>query len=262
MKTRLDAELVRRGLARSREIASELIEERIVLVSGIPATKAATQVDAETSITLKAAGNNYVSRGGFKLNGALEFFTAINVKDKVVLDAGASTGGFTDVLLRRDAKLIYAVDVGYGQMAWELQNNPKVKVLDRVNIRNISPQLIDQKVDLVVADLSFISLKIVLPALKSVAKPDANFLLMVKPQFEVGKDHLGAGGVVREKALRKSAVRDVANEAFSLSLGCLGVVASELPGPSGNVEYFLWLKENAPEILEVDLDNAIDQGPQ
>lgn len=262
MKTRLDAELVRRGLARSREIASELIEERIVLVSGIPATKAATQVDAETSITLKAAGNNYVSRGGFKLNGALEFFTAINVKDKVVLDAGASTGGFTDVLLRRDAKLIYAVDVGYGQMAWELQNNPKVKVLDRVNIRNISPQLIEQKVDLVVADLSFISLKIVLPALKSVAKPDANFLLMVKPQFEVGKDHLGAGGVVREKALRKSAVRDVANEAFSLSLGCLGVVASELPGPSGNVEYFLWLKENAPEILEVDLDNAIDQGPQ
>ena len=262
MKTRLDAELVRRGLARSREIASELIEERIVLVSGIPATKAATQVDAETSITLKAAGNKYVSRGGFKLNGALEFFTAINVKDKVVLDAGASTGGFTDVLLRRDAKLIYAVDVGYGQMAWELQNNPKVKVLDRVNIRNISPQLIEQKVDLVVADLSFISLKIVLPALKSVAKPDANFLLMVKPQFEVGKDHLGAGGVVREKALRKSAVRDVANEAFSLSLGCLGVVASELPGPSGNVEYFLWLKENAPEILEVDLDNAIDQGPQ
>ena len=262
MKTRLDAELVRRGLARSREIASELIEERIVLVSGIPATKAATQVDAETSITLKAAGNNYVSRGGFKLNGALEFFTAINVKDKVVLDAGASTGGFTDVLLRRDAKLIYAVDVGYGQMAWELQNNPKVKVLDRVNIRNISPQLIEQKVDLVVADLSFISLKIVLPALKSVAKPDANFLLMVKPQFEVGKDHLGAGGVVREKALRKSAVRDVANEAFSIGLGCLGVVASELPGPSGNVEYFLWLKENAPEILEVDLDNAIDQGPQ
>ncbi len=262
MKTRLDAELVRRGLARSREIASGLIEERLVLVSGIPATKAATQVDAETSITLKAAGIKYVSRGGFKLNGALEFFTAINVKDKVVLDAGASTGGFTDVLLRRDAKLIYAVDVGYGQMAWELQNNPKVKVLDRVNIRNISPQLIEQKVDLVVADLSFISLKIVLPALKSVAKPDSDFLLMVKPQFEVGKDHLGAGGVVREKALRESAVQDVANEAFSLGLGCLGVVASELPGPSGNVEYFLWLKENAPEILEVDLDNAIAQGPK
>jgi 23S rRNA (cytidine1920-2'-O)/16S rRNA (cytidine1409-2'-O)-methyltransferase len=262
MKTRLDAELVRRGLARSREIASELIEEKLVLVAGIPATKAATQVDPETSITLKAQGDKYVSRGGFKLNGALEFFNLINVKDKVVLDAGASTGGFTDVLLRRDAKLIYAVDVGYGQLAWELQNNPKVKVIDRVNIRNISPQLIDQPVDLVVADLSFISLKLVLPALKSVSKPGADYLLMVKPQFEVGKEKLGAGGVVRENSLRKSAVQDVANEAFSLGLGCLGVVASELPGPSGNVEYFLWLKENAPAILEVDLDNAISQGPQ
>ena len=262
MKTRLDAELVRRGLARSREIASELIEERLVLVSGIPATKAATQVDAETSITLKADGDKYVSRGGFKLNGALEFFTSINVKDKVVLDAGASTGGFTDVLLRRDAKLIYAVDVGYGQLAWELQNNPKVKVIDRVNIRNISPQIIEQPVDLVVADLSFISLKLILPALKLVSKPDTDYLLMVKPQFEVGKDKLGTGGVVRESSLRKSAVQDVANKAFSLGLGCLGVVASELPGPSGNVEYFLWLKENAPEILEVDLDNAILQGPQ
>lgn len=262
MKTRLDAELVRRGLARSREIASELIEERLVLVSGIPATKAATQVDAEISITVKAQVDKYVSRGGFKLNGALEFFNLINVKDKVVLDAGASTGGFTDVLLRRDAKLIYAVDVGYGQLAWELQNNSKVKVLDRVNIRNISPQLIEQPVDLVVADLSFISLKLVLPALKSVSKPGADYLLMVKPQFEVGKEKLGAGGVVRENSLRKSAVQDVANEAFSMGLGCLGVVASELPGPSGNVEYFLWLKENAPAILEVDLDNAISQGPQ
>lgn len=262
MKTRLDAELVRRGLARSREIASELIEEKLVLVAGIPATKAATQVDAETSITLKAQGNKYVSRGGFKLNGAFEFFNLINVKDKVVLDAGASTGGFTDVLLRRDAKLIYAVDVGYGQLAWELQNNPKVKVIDRVNIRNISTQLIDQPVDLVVADLSFISLKLVLPALKSVSKPGADYLLMVKPQFEVGKEKLGAGGVVRENSLRKSAVQDVANEAFSMGLGCLGVVASELPGPSGNVEYFLWLKENAPALLEVDLDNAISQGPQ
>lgn len=262
MKTRLDAELVRRGLARSREIASELIEERLVLVAGIPATKAATQVDAETSITVKSQGDKYASRGGFKLNGALNFFTGINVEEKIVLDAGASTGGFTDVLLRRGAKLIYAVDVGYGQMAWELQSDPKVKVLDRVNIRNISSRLIDQPVDLIVADLSFISLKLVLPALKSVAKTDADYLLMVKPQFEVGRENLGPGGVVRESSLRKSAILDVAKEAFQIGLGCLGVVASELPGPSGNVEYFLWLKENAPAILEVDLDNAISRGPQ
>ena len=262
MKTRLDAELVRRGLVRSRELAAELISNKLVLVSGIPATKAATQVDAQTSITLKDEGEKYVSRGGFKLNGALEHFPKIEISGKNILDAGASTGGFTDVLLRRGAKKIYAVDVGYGQMAWELQSNPKVIVLDRVNIRNISPQIIDQSVDVVVADLSFISLKLVLQALISVAKSDADFLLMVKPQFEVGKENLGAGGVVRENALRKAAVLDVAKHAFSLGLGCLGVVASDLPGPSGNVEYFLWLKENAPALLEVDLDNAIALGPQ
>lgn len=262
MKTRLDAELVRRGLVRSRELAAELISNKSVLVSGIPATKAATQVDAQTSITLKDEGEKFVSRGGFKLNGALIHFPKIEISGKNILDAGASTGGFTDVLLRKGANKIYAVDVGYGQMAWELQSNPKVKVIDRVNIRNISPQIIDELVDVVVADLSFISLKLVLPALKSVAKVDADYLLMVKPQFEVGKENLGAGGVVRENSLRKAAVWDVAKYALSLNLGCLGVVASELPGPSGNVEYFLWLKENAPALLEVDLDNAIALGPQ
>ena len=262
MKTRLDAELVRRGLVRSREMAAELISNKLVLVSGIPATKAATQVDAQTSITLKDEGEKFVSRGGFKLNGALDHFSKIDVSEKTVLDAGASTGGFTDVLLRRGAKKVFAVDVGYGQLAWDLQTNPKVKVLDRVNVRNISPQIIDEPVDLVVADLSFISLKLVLPSLISVAKDEADYLLMVKPQFEVGKENLGAGGVVRENTLRKSAVLEVANVAFSLSLGCLGVVASELPGPSGNVEYFLWLKQNAPAILEVDLDHAISAGPQ
>ena len=262
MKTRLDAELVRRGLVRSREVAAELISNKLVLVSGIPATKVATQVDAQTSITLKDEGEKFVSRGGFKLSGALDHFSSIDISNKVVLDAGASTGGFTDVLLRRGAKKVFAVDVGYGQLAWDLQTNPKVKVLDRVNVRNISPQIIEESVDLVVADLSFISLKLVLPSLISVAKDEADYLLMVKPQFEVGKENLGAGGVVRENTLRKSAVLDVANVAFSLSLGCLGVVASQLPGPSGNVEYFLWLKQNAPAILEVDLDHAISTGPQ
>jgi len=262
MKTRLDAELVRRGLVRSREVAAELISNKLVLVSGIPATKVATQVDAQTSITLKDEGEKFVSRGGFKLSGALDHFSSIDISNKVVLDAGASTGGFTDVLLRRGAKKVFAVDVGYGQLAWDLQTNPKVKVLDRVNVRNISPQIIEESVDLVVADLSFISLKLVLPSLISVAKDEADYLLMVKPQFEVGKENLGAGGVVRENSLRKSAVLDVANVAFSLSLGCLGVVASQLPGPSGNVEYFLWLKQNAPAILEVDLDHAISTGPQ
>jgi 23S rRNA (cytidine1920-2'-O)/16S rRNA (cytidine1409-2'-O)-methyltransferase len=181
---------------------------------------------------------------------------------RVALDAGASTGGFTDVLLKNGAKSVIAVDVGYGQLAWELQNDDRVKIFDRVNIRNISEQQIGEKVDLIVADLSFISLKLVIPALVSIAKPDADYLLMVKPQFEVGKDKLGSGGVVRELSLRKSAVQEVAQIAYSHGLGCLGVVASPLPGPSGNVEYFLWLKANAPALLEVDLDHAIEKGPQ
>ena len=262
MKTRLDAELVRRGLAKSRESALELIDEKLVLVSGIPASKAATQVDAQTSITLKETKEQYVSRGGFKLEGAIQAFPQIQIKEKVVLDAGASTGGFTDVLLKNGAKKVFAVDVGYGQLAWELQNNPKVKIFDRVNIRNLNLEQLGEEVDLVVADLSFISLRLVIPSLISVSKSDADYLLMVKPQFEVGKDKLGSGGVVREIALRKSAVLEVAQVAYDLGIGCLGVIASSLPGPAGNVEYFLWLKANAPAILEVDLDRAISEGPQ
>jgi 23S rRNA (cytidine1920-2'-O)/16S rRNA (cytidine1409-2'-O)-methyltransferase len=262
MKTRLDAELVRRGLAKSRESALELIDEKLVLVSGIPASKAATQVDAQTSITLKETKEQYVSRGGFKLEGAIQAFPQIQIKEKVVLDAGASTGGFTDVLLKNGAKKVFAVDVGYGQLAWELQNDPKVKIFDRVNIRNLTIEQLGEEVDLVVADLSFISLKLVIPSLISVSKSDADYLLMVKPQFEVGKDKLGSGGVVREIALRKSAVLEVAQVAHDLGIGCSGVVASSLPGPAGNVEYFLWLKANAPAILEVDLDRAISEGPQ
>jgi len=261
MKTRLDAELVRRELARSRDSAVELINAGKVLVNGIPATKAATQVDAQISITLKDDQADFVSRGGHKLAGALDHFSNLVVTDKVVLDAGASTGGFTDVLLKRGAKKVIAADVGYGQLAWQLQKDSRVKVLDRVNVRSLTIEQVGQEVDLVVADLSFISLELVLPALIAVAKDDADFLLMVKPQFEVGKGKLGAGGVVRDSALRKEAVTAVANAAFALGLGCLGVVASPLPGPSGNVEYFLWLSKAGQALLEVDLDLAIEKGP-
>ena len=146
-------------------------------------------------------------------------------------------------------------------MAWQLQSDNRVKILDRVNVRSLTKEQVGEDVDLVVADLSFISLKLVLPALIAVAKDEAEFLVMVKPQFEVGKDKLGAGGVVRDAALRKEAVAAVADVAFSLGLGCLGVVASPLPGPSGNVEYFLWLSKAGQALLEVDLDLAIEKGP-
>ena len=261
MKTRLDAELVRRELARSRESAIELIAAGKVLVNGIPATKAATQVDAQISITLKDEQTEFVSRGGHKLAGALDHFFDIKVKDKVALDAGASTGGFTDVLLKRGAKKVIAADVGYGQLAWQLQSDNRVKILDRVNVRSLTKEQVEEDIDLIVADLSFISLKLVLPALIDVAKDEADFLVMVKPQFEVGKEKLGAGGVVRDPDLRKEAVAAVADSAFALGLGCLGVVASSLPGPSGNIEYFLWLNKAGQALLQVDLDLAIERGP-
>jgi 23S rRNA (cytidine1920-2'-O)/16S rRNA (cytidine1409-2'-O)-methyltransferase len=257
MKTRLDAELVRRGLARSREMAADLIESRSVLVGGIPATKPATQVDAETSITLQGERNDFVSRGGHKLAGALDAFPQIKIEGVRALDAGASTGGFTDVLLKRGAAEVIAVDVGYGQLAWEIRNDSRVKILDRTNVRHLTLEQVGEPVDLIVADLSFISLTLVLPALASVAKISADYLVMVKPQFEVGKEKLGAGGVVRDAQLRKSAVSEVADVAYDMGLGCEGVVASSLPGPSGNVEYFLWLRKGTKELTERQLELAI-----
>lgn len=262
MKTRLDAELVRRGLALTREHALDLIEARSVLVIGIPATKGTTQVDPETSITLAGVRDDFVSRGGHKLAGALAAFPEIIVTGKRALDAGASTGGFTDVLLKAGAREVVAVDVGYGQLAWELRQDARVKIFDRTNVRHITKEIVGEVVDLVVADLSFISLTLVLPALISVSGDNADFLMMVKPQFEVGREKLGAGGVVRDELVRKNAVADVALAAYEMGLGCLGVVASPLPGPAGNVEYFLWLRKGAPALTGSALDEAIVKGPQ
>jgi 23S rRNA (cytidine1920-2'-O)/16S rRNA (cytidine1409-2'-O)-methyltransferase len=230
-------------------------------VNGIPATKPATQVDAQTSIVLAGKRDDFVSRGGHKLAGALDVFTEVVIDEKVCLDAGASTGGFTDVLLRRGARKVIAVDVGYGQLAWELRSNEKVVILDRTNIRHLTGEMVGDDVDIVVADLSFISLSLVLPALAAVSKSSADFLLMVKPQFEVGRERLGAGGVVRDPALRRSAVLDVAQSAYDVGLGTMGIAASPLPGPAGNVEYFLWLRRGAPAISEAELDIAIEKGP-
>ena len=261
MKIRLDAELVRRELARSRENASDLIESRSVLVNGIPATKPATMVDAETSIKLAGKRDDFVSRGGHKLAGALDSFAGVIVEGKRCLDAGASTGGFTDVLLRRGASHVVAVDVGYGQLAWALRQDERVSILDRTNIRHLTGEVVGEPIDLVVADLSFISLTLVLPALAAVSKPEADYVVMVKPQFEVGREKLGAGGVVRDPALRKSAVIDVADSAYDVGLGTMSIAASPLPGPAGNVEYFLWLRRGAAAIDIGALDKAIADGP-
>ena len=207
------------------------------------------------------AGPAYASRGGHKLAGALDAF-GYDPTGKRVLDAGASTGGFTDVLLQRGAAHVVAADVGYGQLAWSLQTDERVTVLDRTNVRALEPEQVGVPVDLVVADLSFIPLGLVLPALVRCAAPDADFLPMVKPQFEVGRERLPSGGVVRDPELRASTVRHVAEQAAALGLGVRGITASPLPGPSGNVEFFLWLAAGAPPLDEQMLTVAVREGPQ
>jgi 23S rRNA (cytidine1920-2'-O)/16S rRNA (cytidine1409-2'-O)-methyltransferase len=266
-RRRLDAELVRRRLARSREHASQLIAAGRVTVGRNVATKSATQVETAAAIVVAQDDNDpeYVSRGGHKLAGALEVFVpeGLVVRGRRALDAGASTGGFTDVLLRAGAAHVVAVDVGYGQLAWTLQSDERVTVKDRTNVRELTLEAIDGKpVDLVVGDLSFIPLGLVLPALVRCARPDADLVMMVKPQFEVGKERLGSGGVVRSPQLRAEAVRGVAGRAWELGLGVNGVTASPLPGPSGNVEYFLWLRAGAPAPDPADIDRAVAEGPR
>lgn len=264
---RLDAELVRRKLARSREHASQLIGAGRVSVGGALAVKPATQVGLDAAIVVSEDLDDpdYVSRGGHKLAGALDVFVpeGLRVEGRRALDAGASTGGFTDVLLRAGARQVVAADVGYGQLAWSLQSDPRVVVKDRTNVRELTLDTLDgEPADLVVGDLSFIPLGLVLPALVVCCAPDADLLLMVKPQFEVGRERLGSGGVVRSGQLRAEAVRTVAGQAAELGLGVLGVTASPLPGPSGNVEYFLWLRAGAPELDPADVDRAVAKGPQ
>lgn len=266
-RRRLDAELVRRGLARSREQAVELIVAGRVTVGGQAAKKAATQVETSAAIVVAEAANGvdeYASRGGHKLAGALAAFVprGLVVSGRRCLDAGASTGGFTDVLLRAGARQVVAVDVGYGQLVWRLRNDPRVVVVDRTNVRDLTlEQIGGDPVELVVGDLSFISLTLVLSALVRCAAPGADLALMVKPQFEVGREHLGSGGVVRDSALHAESVRTVAAAAWKLGVGVLGVTASPLPGPSGNVEYFVWMRAGAPPLDEDELVLAIAQGP-
>jgi 23S rRNA (cytidine1920-2'-O)/16S rRNA (cytidine1409-2'-O)-methyltransferase len=265
-RARLDAELVRRGLARSRSHAAELVSGGRVKVAGQFASKVATAIGPDDPLVIVSGDEEpaYASRGGHKLAGAFQAFVplGLEISGRRCLDAGASTGGFTDVLLRAGAAQVIAVDVGYGQLAWSLQSDARVVMVDRTNVRDLTPEIVGAPVDLIVADLSFISLGIVLPALASVAGADSDLVLMVKPQFEVGRERVGSGGVVRDPVVRASAVRGVATTAGDLGLGVRGVVASPLPGPAGNVEYFLWLRAGAPPLDEDQLTRAVAEGPQ
>jgi 23S rRNA (cytidine1920-2'-O)/16S rRNA (cytidine1409-2'-O)-methyltransferase len=264
-RARLDAELVRRNLARSREQAAQLVEAGRVQVRGTTARKVAAMIDPADPVLVTGEDptTEYVSRGGHKLAGALAAFApdGLTVVGRRCLDAGASTGGFTDVLLRAGAVEVVAVDVGYGQLAWPLRTNERVTVLERTNVRTLTPDVIGGAVALTVADLSFISLRLVLPALAACTAPDGDLALMVKPQFEVGKERVGSGGVVRDPALRAEAVLDVAAVAAGLGLGVAGVAASPLPGPSGNVEFFTWFRRGAPPADPEHVRAVVAAGP-
>ena len=237
-----------------------------MIVDGMPAAKPATAIAVTANLKVEDGERSWVSRGAHKLTGALDAF-GIDVADRRCLDAGASTGGFTEVLLDRGAREVVAVDVGYGQLAWSLRSDTRVAVFERTNVRELTPEVIGGRVQLIVADLSFISLATVLPALAACAAADADIVPMVKPQFEVGKGQVGAGGVVSDPALRHSAVHAVSQRAADLQWQTVGVVASPLPGPSGNVEYFLWLRADTnrglrgPE-LDTAIRQAVDEGPQ
>lgn len=266
---RIDSELVRRGLTRSRAQARELIEAGRVRLDGEVVTKPARQMDPAQAILLEEEPEDeYVSRGARKLAGALDALgeDAPVVRGRRCLDAGASTGGFTDVLLRRGAASVVAVDVGYGQLAWRLRQDPRVEVHDRTNVRTLDPASVAPAPQLVVGDLSFISLSLVLPALVGAAAPDADFLLMVKPQFEIGRERLGHGGVVRDPAQHVETVEAVADSARGLGLDIHAVEASPLPGPSGNVEYFLAMRAGHPAPIPVQdlhdrIVDAVNRGP-
>ena len=238
-RQRLDLALVRSGLARSRSHAAELVAAGRVHVDGTTATKAAVAVGPEQQLDI-AEGPDHVSRAGRKLAGALDALERLEVADRVVLDAGASTGGFTQELVRRGAELVHAVDVGHDQLAVELRDHPRVRAREGINVRYLERGDLDPAPGLVVADLSFISLRLVLAPLAAVALPGSDMLLLIKPQFEVGRERLGSGGVVRDVQDRRSAVDDVLAAAEQLDWTLLDVRESVLPGPSGNVEYFAW----------------------
>lgn len=257
-RRRLDAELVRRGLVTTRTQAQVAVRDGLVLVAGRPAPKPSTMVDPAESLELIGPARRFVSRGGDKLDPALERFQ-VEVRGRRCLDAGASTGGFTDCLLRRGAEHVVAVDVGYGQLAWTLRTDERVTVMERTNVRDIRPTDLPYAPEVVVADLSFISLLLVVPVFAAVAADGADLVLLVKPQFEAGPQDVGRGGVVRDETVWMRCIENVARGCEEAGLTPVAVMASPLPGPAGNVEFPLHAR-NGPAEGALDAEAAVAAG--
>ncbi len=257
-RRRLDAELVRRGFASSLDEARSVVERGLVTVSGRPVATAASMVAPAESLQVRPAPRRFVSRGGEKLDAALERF-GVDVRGRECLDAGASTGGFTDCMLQRGAAHVLAVDVGYGDLAWSLRTDPRVIALERTNVRGLRIQDLPFAPSVIVADLSFVSLETTVPVLAALATDSADLVALVKPQFEAPREDVQRGGVVREPDVWRAALERVASACSSAGLAPVGVIASPLQGPSGNVEFLLHaIKGSAAGPLE--LDAAIEEG--
>jgi 23S rRNA (cytidine1920-2'-O)/16S rRNA (cytidine1409-2'-O)-methyltransferase len=241
MRSRLDLEMARRGLAESRESARRLVMAGRVRVNSRPADKPDLRVDADTPIEVIAAGREYASRGAYKLIGALDHF-GVSVEGKRVLDVGASSGGFTDVLLARGATSVIALDVGYGQLALRLRNDSRVIVRDRINIRHVTLDDLPYRPDLVTIDVSFISLRLVLPVVLALLDAGAEIIALIKPQFEVGKGKVGKGGIVRDENLRRETVDAILAYARELGLEVAGAIESPIEGAEGNREYLALMR--------------------
>ncbi|HCC69033.1 MAG TPA: TlyA family rRNA (cytidine-2'-O)-methyltransferase, partial [Nitrospiraceae bacterium] len=242
-KIRLDRLLIERGLVESREKARAFILEGNVLVNGMRVDKAGAMVMADAPLEILQE-IPYVSRGGLKLEEAIRSFR-INIEDKTAMDVGASTGGFTDCLLQHRARKVYAIDVGYGQFAWSLRHNPKVVLLEKTNIRYLEKELIKDAIDIATIDVSFISILKVIPKVLEFLTPCGEIIALIKPQFEAGRESVGKGGVVRDEAKRLEVVEKIKIKAQELGLNVIGIVQSPLPGPKGNIEYFVYLKKTA-----------------
>ncbi|HEV3473919.1 MAG TPA: TlyA family RNA methyltransferase [Actinomycetota bacterium] len=255
MRRRLEAELVRRGLAATSEDARRIVADGRVTVAGRPAGNPDTLVAADEPVSVGREPREFVSRGGQKLAPALDRFS-VDATGSRCLDAGAATGGFTDVLLSRGADHVVAVDVGYGELAWELRNDPRVTVMERTNVRSLRPGDLPYAPNLIVADLSFISLAVVVPVLSDVAAPRADLVLLVKPQFETAMAEVGEGGVVTDPAAWRAAVERVAAACARVGMGIKALAPSSLPGPAGNIEFFVHGRRGQPG-HSFDLDAAM-----
>lgn len=256
-KVRLDQLVFDLGLTESRERAKTTVMSGLVFVDGKRIDKPGTQVSPDSKIEVKGSAIPYVSRGGLKLEKALKVFH-IDPTGMHCIDCGASTGGFTDVLLKNGAEKVFAVDVGYGQLAWSLRQDERVVNMERTNIRHISPEQIPEALDLAVADLSFISLKLVLPAISSVLKDRAELVCLIKPQFEAGKDEVGKKGVVRDESVHLAVIESILDFVPTIGLTVLGLDYSPIKGPEGNIEYLCYMKKGGGEAPDINAAGIVE----